>query len=141
MPDLRITPELAIPRSDFKWRAVRSSGPGGQNVNKVSTKVEVRFDLPNTTVLTEAARARLRRIATGHLDSDGFIVITSQATRTQRQNLEQALENLASLVRRALVAPRKRLKTKPTSASQVRRLQGKRIQSVKKRTRQRVVED
>jgi ribosome-associated protein len=139
--DLVVTPELTIPASDLKWRAVRSSGPGGQNVNKVATKVELRFDLAHSEAIPEPVRARLRRIAMTFLDAEGAVVITSQATRTQRQNLEQALENLGKLVQRALVVPRKRVKTKPTSGSRMRRLQGKHLQSEKKRTRRRVSEE
>jgi len=138
---LPVTPELTVPASDLKWRAVRSSGPGGQNVNKVSTKVELRFDLAQSQVLTESVKTRLHRLAASYLDAAGGLVITSQATRTQSQNLAQALEILGGLIRKALILPRKRKKTKPTSGSRLRRLEGKHINSEKKQGRRRVSED
>lgn len=141
MKDLEVTPELTIPATDLRWRAVRSSGPGGQNVNKVSTKVELHFDLAQTQVLAQSVKARLSHLATSYLEADGSIVVTSQVSRTQRQNLDQALNLLAELIRKALIVPRKRKKTKPTAASRVRRLQGKRIKAEKKRGRQRVSEE
>ena len=139
--DLEISPELTLPASDLKWRAVRSSGPGGQNVNKVSTKVELRFDLPATRALTEPVKARLSRLASSHLDAEGLLVITAQSARSQRQNLQQALELLAQYIRRALVVPRKRKQTRPTAGSRVRRLQTKRLVSEKKQGRKRVSGD
>jgi len=139
--DLLITEGLTLPAAELKWRAVRSSGPGGQNVNKVSTKVELRFDLAHSEVLSDAVKARLSRLAASYLDAGGCLVITSQSARSQRRNLEQALELLAGLVQRALVVPRKRKKTRPTAGSHHRRLQTKRLNSDKKQARRRVSEE
>jgi len=136
-PDLPITPDLRIPSTDLAWTAVRSSGPGGQNVNKVSTKVELRFDLPGCAALAEPVKARLRVIAGGRIDADGRVVVTSQLTRTLTQNLEDARDKLAELIRRALVPPRPRRPTRPTRASRIERLSDKRRLGERKRDRAR----
>jgi ribosome-associated protein len=136
--DLNITPQLTLPAAELSWVAVRSSGPGGQNVNKVATKVELRFDLEGSAQLTESVRARLRAIARNRLDAEGRIVISSQLTRSQERNLEDAREKLAGLVREALTPPRKRRPTKPSRGAKERRLKGKREQADKKRARRRV---
>jgi ribosome-associated protein len=135
LEDLVITRSLVIPASDLEWKAVRASGPGGQNVNKVATKVELRFDLPGTRVLTSAVKERLRRSASGRLDADGHLLIIDQSTRTQSQNLESARAKLSALVRAALTAPKKRKPTRPTSGSKRRRLEHKHKHSEKKRAR------
>ncbi len=114
-----------IPDADLSWHAVRASGPGGQNVNKVASKVELLFDLKNTTALSPDVKARLYAIAKNAIDSSGVLHVTSQATRDQRQNLEDARDKLAALVRQALFVPKKRRKTKPTRGSVERRLSGK----------------
>src|SRR5690606_35611987 len=110
MSDLRVGAGLVLPEAELDWTAVRSGGPGGQNVNKVATKVELRFDAASSSVLSDAVRARLLRLARGRLDADGRIVITCDETRSQRRNLELARERLAALVGRALVAPKPRRK-------------------------------
>ena len=133
--DLVVTPTLTIPAAELVWTAVRSSGPGGQNVNRVSTKVELRFDFETCAVLSGPVKARLGRIAAGRLDAEGRIVITSQATRFQAQNLEDAREKLAGLIRAALVAPKRRRPTRPTRGSKERRLDTKRRTSEKKKDR------
>jgi ribosome-associated protein len=135
MSDLFVAPGVILPGSDLSWTAVRSGGPGGQNVNKVASKVELRFDLPGTDALSPDVKARLRRLAAGRLDADGRILIVSQVTRAQPQNLEDARERLAALVRAALRPPKRRRKTRPTRASKERRLGEKRKHSEKKRTR------
>lgn len=126
---------VRIPAGDLSVRAVRSSGPGGQNVNKVSSKVELRFDLRGTAALTDAVRARLRVIARNRLDADGCVVVTSQLSRDRTQNQEDAFDKLAALIARALVVPTKRRATRPSRAARERRLGDKRKQSSKKAAR------
>ncbi len=116
-----------IPDADVTWRAVRASGPGGQNVNKVASKVELRFDLPGTRVLDEEAKARLRVLAGNRFDADGALIITSQLTRDQAKNLADARAKLDDLVERARVRPKKRRPTKPTKGSRERRLREKAV--------------
>ncbi len=135
MDDLPIDGRVILPGWDLTWRAVRASGPGGQNVNKVATKVELRFDLPGTAALSGAQKARLRALAGGHLDADGRLVIVSQATRTQARNLEDARARLAELVHRALRPPKARRPTAPSRSQKRRRLDAKRKQSDKKKAR------
>ncbi|MCK6532770.1 MAG: aminoacyl-tRNA hydrolase [Polyangiaceae bacterium] len=132
---LLVRGDLIIPERDLSIRATRASGPGGQNVNRVSTKVELRFDLPGTTALDPGCKARLRRLAESRLDADGFVVIVSQVTRSQSQNIEQAKAKLVELIRAALIVPKRRKKTRPTRASTERRLDDKRRQSQKKQGR------
>ncbi|MFK7992134.1 MAG: alternative ribosome rescue aminoacyl-tRNA hydrolase ArfB [Sandaracinaceae bacterium] len=138
MDDLHISRSTVIPASDLSWSAARSGGPGGQNVNKVASKVDLRFDLPNCRALSPPVKARLRRLAANRLDADGRIMIASQVTRDQHRNLQDALQRLAELVRRALVPPKPRKKTKPSRGSVRRRLEGKKRNSDKKRNRQKV---
>jgi ribosome-associated protein len=132
---LRIDAQLLIPASDLEIEAVRSSGPGGQNVNKVSTKVELRFDLRGTAALGPSTKARLRALAGKRVDAEGRIRIISQRTRDQSRNRQDALDKLANMIRQALIPPKPRKPTRPTRASRARRLDDKRRQSSKKRLR------
>ncbi|HEY9070255.1 MAG TPA: alternative ribosome rescue aminoacyl-tRNA hydrolase ArfB [Candidatus Ozemobacteraceae bacterium] len=132
---LLITERLTIPAADLSWAAARGSGPGGQNVNKVASKVELRFDLAGTAALSEEVKARLRLLAGNRLDAEGRILITCQESRDQRYNLDEALRKLRGLILKALVPPKKRKPTKPTRSSQVRRLDSKKVHSEKKRRR------
>jgi len=132
---LAVTPAVVIPAKDLTWVAVRAGGPGGQNVNKVASKVELRFDLAGTVALPPDAKARLRNLAGARLDAEGKLLIVSQLTRDQGRNLDDAREKLATMIRQALVRPTPRRKTRPTQASKRRRLDEKRRTSDKKRAR------
>jgi ribosome-associated protein len=133
--DLTVTDQLILPGTDLIWTAVRSAGPGGQNVNKVSTRVELRFDLNGCAVLPVAVKDRLRHLARNRMDADGRILLTSQKTRSQEQNLADARLRLAELVLEALVPPKPRRPTRPTKGSKERRLEGKRHRAEIKRGR------
>jgi len=132
---LTVTSSIMIPGEELEWTAVRSGGPGGQNVNKVATKVELRFDPERSVALSAAVKARLVARTRNRLDADGRVLITCDETRSQLRNLELARERLAELVRAALVVPKKRRATRPTRASKERRLEGKRQVAEKKRQR------
>ena len=135
---LEITRSLAVPDELLVVRMVRASGPGGQNVNKVSNAVELRFDAAAWDALPVAARPRLRRIAGRRMTDDGLIVIDAQRFRSLEQNRADALERLAAMIRESLIEPKPRRPTRPTRASKERRLAGKERDSRTKRLRTRV---
>jgi ribosome-associated protein len=122
---VEIDRKLAIPDELLEFRAVRASGPGGQNVNKVSNAVELRFDSAGWDRLWPTARARLKRIAGRRMTGAGLIVIDAQRLRSQEQNRADALDRLVTMIREALVEPKVRRPTRPTRASKERRLEGK----------------
>ena len=138
---LSVTPAIALAESELDERFVRASGPGGQNVNKVATAVELRFDAARSPALDDAVRERLRAIAGRRMTAEGVIVIDARRFRTQAQNREDARERLAALLRQALTRPKRRRKTKPTAGSKERRVAEKRRRSESKRRRGRVAGD
>ena len=129
---------VIVPADALSLRAVRSGGPGGQNVNKVSSKVELRVDIDRVEGLDASARSRLRALAT--LDADGNLLVTSQRTRDQRANIDDAREKVRLLIARALAIPRTRHKTRPTRGSVERRLADKKRRTQAKANRRRDIE-
>ena len=132
---LEITPALVIDDSEIEERFVRASGPGGQNVNKVATAVQLRFDVGRSPLLTEEVRARLRAIAGNRMTDEDVLVIDARAHRTQGQNREDARARLVDFIRRALVRPKRRQKTRPGAAAKQRRLDTKKIRAKTKQGR------
>ena len=132
---IQVTPTLAIPEAEIVERFVRASGAGGQNVNKVASAVELRFDVAGSPSLPEPLRARLLARRDRRLTDDGVLVIDAQRYRTQERNRQDARERLAAFVAAGLVVPKRRIETKPTRASRQRRLQGKRERAEIKRGR------
>jgi ribosome-associated protein len=122
---IRINDNLAIGEDEIAESFIRSSGPGGQNVNKLATAVQLRFDVRRSPSLTHEVRARLERLAGRRLTRDGILVITAQRHRTQERNRDDALARLVELIRAAAVRPTPRRPTRPTLGSKVRRLEGK----------------
>ena len=135
---LTVTPELSIPDAELEERFVRASGPGGQNVNKVATAVELRFDAGRSSVLSDDVLVRLRTIAGTRMTADGILVIDARRHRTQAQNREDARERLAELLRQAVARPRRRRKTKPTRGPVERRIESKKRRAETKRARGRI---
>jgi ribosome-associated protein len=135
---LEISPSVVIPDGELSFAFVRASGPGGQNVNKVSSAVQLRFDLAGSGALSEPAKNRLRALAGRRLTDDGAILIIARNQRSQEHNRREALQRLAELVRRALVAPKTRRATKPTRASKERRLESKNRKQQTKQGRKQV---
>ena len=119
-----VSPDVTIPDSDLSVAFVRASGPGGQNVNKVASAVQLRFDLAGTSALPERVKARLRKLAGHRLTDDDAVLIVARNHRTQERNRQEAMDRLAELIRAALIEPRVRKPTKPTRASKERRLLG-----------------
>ncbi len=130
-----------IPDEDLQFEFIRAAGPGGQNVNKVSTAVRLRFDLAGTRALGPAVKARLRRLAGHRVSAEGALLISARSQRTQAANRREALARLAELIARASAEPTPRQPTSPTAGSQRRRMERKRRRQRIKQLRARVGED
>lgn len=125
MATIQITPDVSIDEDEIVEQFVRASGPGGQNVNKVSTAVELRFDVDGSTSLTAPVKARLRRLAGRRLTLEGVLILRAERFRSQERNREDARERLVALIREAATPPRIRIKTRPSRAAKERRLKAK----------------
>jgi len=137
---LAVSASVTIPEAEIEFTAIRSQGAGGQNVNKVASAVQLRFDAAGSSALPDGCRQRLLALRDHRISADGVVMIKAQQFRSQEQNKAAALERLAELIRRALVVPKVRRKTKPTRASKERRLDSKAKNAKRKRER-RAVDD
>lgn len=135
METLYVSPALSIPLSELRFKFRRSSGPGGQNVNKLNTSVELQFDFVHSAVLSHEQRQQIAEQLASRLNSTGILSIQSERFRTQGRNRADCLSKLAALLAAALQKPPKREKTKPSRAAQTRRLNSKRRHSAKKKSR------
>ena len=138
---LEINSNITIKSSELHFDFVRSSGPGGQNVNKVASAVQLRFDIRNSTSIPERIKPKLIKLAGKRVTSDGILVLDARTSRSQSQNREEALQRLRSLVLKALHKPKPRLKTRPTRASIEKRLRNKKARGKVKRLRGDVEDD
>jgi ribosome-associated protein len=132
---IRITDKIALDERELGESFIRSSGPGGQNVNKVSSAVQLRFDVWRSPALDGGTKARMAALAGSRMTKEGVLVITAERFRERERNRADALERLADLIRRAAVVPKKRRKTRPSKGSQERRPASKAARSRLKRTR------
>jgi len=131
---IEITPTFSIDERELQFDFVRASGPGGQNVNKVATAVQLRFDVTHST-LPEEAKTRLMQLAGKRLSTEGILLIEAKRFRTQEQNRDDALQRFVELVQKALIPPKLRKRTKPTAVSKLKRLEAKKIKADTKRLR------
>jgi len=132
---VNLAPDIVIPDEELEWKFIRSSGPGGQNVNKVASAVQLRFLLARNATLPVSVRNRLRRLAGQKLIDDGSILIKAMSERSQDQNRRAALERLEKLIRAAMVEPKIRKKTRPTKGSKERRIESKKRRGATKQGR------
>ena len=141
MEALEIAPGRVIPAGDLRVRFTRSSGPGGQNVNKVATRATLRFDLAGSDALSVAVKARLTALAPGRITLRGELVLSSDRFRDQGRNVAECRQRLAALIRKALVPPKVRRPTRPKKAAVARRLTKKRQQGARKRERRPAIDE
>jgi len=141
MVRIAVTPSISIEEDELTEQFLLASGPGGQNVNKVSSAVQLRFDVAKSPSLDDAVRTRLRALAGRRLTKEGVLVIVARAHRSQERNRAEARERLIDLLRRAAVTPKPRRATRPSRAVKRRRYEAKKIRSALKRTRGPVRED
>ena len=133
---IQITPTIAIDEREIREEFIRATGPGGQNVNKVATAVQLRFDVAHSPSLPEEVRARLIRLSGRRMTDDGVLILVARRFRTQERNRQDAMDRLIALIRKATQKPKRRRKTRPSLASKERRLDIKRRRSETKRGRQ-----
>ena len=135
--DIQITETVAIPPTELHFQFSRSSGPGGQHVNRTASQVELTFDVLNSPSLNEAQRARVLSKLKSYIDTRGVLHLTSQTTRSQHRNRAEVVERFALLLQRALHVPKRRIPTRPSAAAEARRLAEKQRTSVIKQQRRR----
>ncbi len=132
---IEITPSFHIDERELHFDFIRAAGPGGQNVNKVATAAQLRFDITNSPSLASDHKGRLIRLSGNRVNADGVLILEARRFRTQEQNRADAIQRFVELIRKALTPPKPRKKTKPTAASKAKRLQGKRVKGAIKRLR------